>query len=153
LRGKGITAEDRFWPLVLMVESCWEWVGHRNRQGYGKFWAYRKCREAHRWSYEHFVGPIPRGLTLDHLCRNPGCVNPSHLEPVTAKENSLRGHNPFADNARKTHCVHGHKLSGKNLKTPPSRAGIRLCRKCCNAMAMRRYYKRQAAGLPRKGAK
>lgn len=71
--------------------GCWLWTAAINNMGYGTL-AYRQVRYyAHRFSYEMFVGPIPSGLVLDHLCRHPSCVNPDHLEAVTQQENCMRG--------------------------------------------------------------
>lgn len=80
---------ERFWEKVDRQEvGCWLWTAYRNRDGYGRFRPYRRDQVmAHRYAYELMVGPIPDGLQLDHLCRNPGCVNPSHLEAVTEREN------------------------------------------------------------------
>lgn len=91
------TMDDRFWPLVLMpvnyVDGCWQWTGTRQSGGYGKWSPHRgQHLLAHRWSYERIRGPIPAGLHLDHLCRITYCVNPWHLEPVTAAENTRRMH-------------------------------------------------------------
>lgn len=69
---------------------CWIWQGGQQGQGYGRMSVNRRNVPAHRAYYEQQVGPIPEGLTLDHLCRIPGCVNPSHLEPVTITENRRR---------------------------------------------------------------
>lgn len=85
---------------------------------------------AHRAAYEAFVGPIPKGLTIDHLCRNTRCVNPSHLEPTTIKENVMRGMAVSAINSRKTTCKRGHPLSGSNLYL--SSKGYRTCATCHN---------------------
>lgn len=84
---------DRFWPKVDATSDCWLWTGHRDDDGYGKFTVVsgQSPMYAHRWSYEFLVGPIPAGLVLDHLCRNPPCTNPDHLEPVTNEENIRRG--------------------------------------------------------------
>jgi hypothetical protein len=71
--------------------GCWEWIGTCQSNGYGAFAVAGKTLRAHRWAYEHFVGPIPVGLTIDHLCRNRTCVNPEHMEPVTSAENTRRG--------------------------------------------------------------
>lgn len=90
---------------------------------------------AHRWAYEHFVGPIADGLVLDHLCRNTSCVNPRHLEPVTQQENVLRGSAPAAINAAKSHCVNGHEFTAENTYLRPN--GWRICR-ICRALADRK---------------
>lgn len=119
--------EQRFWKKVNKTEGCWLWTGSRDRDGYGQFWHQKKMLAAHRWSYEMLVGPIPFGLQIDHLCRTPGCVNPNHLEPVTQRENLLRGNTIQARNAAKTHCPHGHPLAGDNLRLS---RGQRLCREC-----------------------
>lgn len=83
---------------------------------------------AHRFAYELLVGPIPTGLTLDHLCRRPACVNPSHLEPVSLRDNILRGEGPVALGARVTHCPQGHPYDLFNTYIDPS--GTRRCRTC-----------------------
>ena len=70
---------------------------------------------AHRFSYERAKGVIPEGLELDHLCRNPACVNPDHLEAVSGHENVRRSDGPSAINARKSHCPNGHPYLGENL--------------------------------------
>lgn len=71
--------------------GCWEWNRYRNEHGYGRLnKAGQRTMYAHRWAYELLVGPIPVGLTIDHLCLNPACVNPEHLEPVTLSENRRR---------------------------------------------------------------
>jgi hypothetical protein len=97
---------------------------------------------AHRFAYELFVDEIPDGLTLDHLCRNPRCVNPGHLEPVTQRENTLRGISPVAVNAAKTHCKHGHLLDEAN--TYMTNAGSRQCRTCNRLRMRRRYWAKKA---------
>jgi len=87
----------RFWSQVDRGADCWLWVGHRNRDGYGHFKVtdrpghYRTVL-AHRWSWEATHGPVPAGLTLDHLCGQPACVRPEHLEPCTNAENLRRRH-------------------------------------------------------------
>ena len=95
--------------------------------GYGRFWSNGRGVYAHRYAYEHFVAPIPKGLTIDHLCRNRACVNPAHLEVVTMRVNVLRGETFAAENAAKTHCVHGHEFTQKN--TYYAKQG-RVCRSC-----------------------
>lgn len=108
----------RFEPKVCRgaAGDCWPWVGVKDKDGYGFLMVglrkgeRRTSRRAHRLSYEHERGPIPVGYQLDHLCRNPACVNPAHLEPVTPQVNTLRGVAPSARNAQKTHCLYGHLL-------------------------------------------
>lgn len=98
--------------------GCWLWRGNVN-DGYGRFEPRRAGKRvsvrAHRWAYEHFVGPIPAGLHLDHLCRYRLCVNPSHLEPVTNEENNRRSESLSAHNLRKTACERGHAFEALRL--------------------------------------
>ncbi|KAB2977369.1 HNH endonuclease [Streptomyces sp. SS1-1] len=82
---------------------------------------------AHRVAYQEIVGPIPEGLQLDHLCRVRHCVNPAHLEPVTSRENTLRGENLVAINAAKTHCKRGHLFDAANTYRWRN---SRICREC-----------------------
>lgn len=81
---------SRFLKKIGSTDDCWIWTAATTK-GYGVFWDGSAVVYAHRWSYEHHVGPIPDGLVLDHLCRIPACVNPTHLEPVTLAENTERG--------------------------------------------------------------
>lgn len=120
---------ERFWAKVQKEarDECWPWVGGQGGPGYGYF----EDVPAHRVAYELLVGPIPEGLTIDHLCRNKLCVNPAHLEPVTLRVNILRSDNPFAVNARKIACIHGHPFTGDNLIVRPQ--GGRACRTCVRA--------------------
>jgi hypothetical protein len=84
--------QERFWAKTHMRpgSSCWWWRGHVQPNGYGQFGDSGTVGYAHRWAYEHFIGPIPVGLHLDHICRNRACVKPAHLEPVTQGENNRR---------------------------------------------------------------
>jgi hypothetical protein len=109
--------------------GCWIWP-FAKVEGYGVFTYQRKGYRAHRYIYEQLVGPVPRELVMDHLCRNHSCVNPAHLEPVTDRENCvIRGQTVTAENARRTHCERaGHALEGDNLYITPS--GGRSCRAC-----------------------
>ena len=71
--------------------ECWLWLKSCNYKGYGQIGWKGKTYKTHRVSFEVFVGPIPAGLQIDHLCRIRHCIRPSHLEPVTCKENIRRG--------------------------------------------------------------
>jgi hypothetical protein len=117
--------------------ECWTWTGWHDRKGYAGCNLGRASTRAARVSYELFVGRIPEGLTIDHLCRNVACVNPDHLEPVTRSENVRRAH------AAKTHCKHGHPLSGENVYYRPDAPKIRQCKEC-QRQHVREYRARQA---------
>lgn len=89
----------------------------------------------HRVMYLAYVGPVPDGLVLDHLCRNRACINPWHLEPTTQGENVYRGASLWAENKRKTHCKRGHPFAGYNLFTRHD--GRRVCRACRSLLYLR----------------
>jgi hypothetical protein len=119
---------NRFLAKVDKADECWLWTARKNYKGYGMFRLGSRVPYAHRVAYEHYVGPIPEGLQLDHICRVRHCVNPDHLEPVTNAENALRGEGPTAKNVTKTHCPKGHEYTGDNLYVDPR--GGRNCRAC-----------------------
>jgi len=134
--------ETKFWAKVNKTETCWLWTG-ATRMGYGRLRIGRHIVQAHRYAYELLVGPIPEGLTLDHLCRVRSCVNaPGHLEPVTLRTNVLRGIGRCAQNALVTHCPQGHPYNVENTYIPRSRTE-RQCRACRNE-AQRRYVRGRA---------
>ncbi len=122
--------------------GCWEWTSRRDRGGYGKVVVSKGPRSerrsrtlrVHRVAYELYVGPIPDGLVIDHLCRNRACFNPDHLEPVTNHENLLRGA------AARTHCLRDHPFDQINTYWLN---GQRRCRRCRSA-AKARYLARKA---------
>jgi hypothetical protein len=137
---------DKLATRIRIADSgCWEWTGAIDRRwGYGSLdvpldeptpsGRRRKSWRAHRWSYTLLVEPIPEGLEIDHLCRNPACVNPDHLEPVTTAEN-LRRAVPFRRPDMFTHCPNGHPWTAETLRI--SVQGRRTCR-ICNREAVAR---------------
>jgi hypothetical protein len=130
-------ADERFWSKVEPTGFCWNWTASLKGGGYGQYWNdARNNVYAHRHAYELLVGPIPKGLVLDHLCRNPSCVNPDHLEPVVQGENIRRGFSGLAKRASALECPNGHPYDGKN--TGWRTTGHRRCR-ACNAAHARRY--------------
>lgn len=119
---------ERFLTKIApTVDGCWLWTAAKCN-GYGYFKADRWMR-AHRWAYQHFKGPIPHGLTLDHLCRQPACVNPDHLEAVPIGVNVSRGTGLTVVNANKTHCSQGHPFDLINTIWYDS-GTKRRCREC-----------------------
>lgn len=124
----------RFWTKVTRTPGgCWWWTGAKIRHsGYGRIYSGGDPAEptvmyAHRFAYKHLIGPIPQGLVLDHLCRNASCVNPLHLQPVTNRENVVRGSARAAKVGLRT-CPWGHSYTPEN--TYLSSSGGRACRTC-----------------------
>lgn len=151
-----MSTETRFWSKVNKsgpipdcrpdLGPCWIWTAALS-YGYGQFWLDGRTQLAHRVAYEWLVGPIPDGLEPDHLCRVRRCVNSGHLEPVTRRENILRGVGPATTIARhraRTHCPQGHPYSGANLYVHPKN-GNRDCRACRRAASRRYRTKRRAS--------
>lgn len=125
------TVYDRIFGRMVETENgCWEWQGKRGHVGHGLVQFNGRGRLVHRLVWEFMRGPIPDGLELDHLCRNPPCCNPDHLDPVTHAENMRRGIQSFAT---RTHCLSGlHELTPENVTTN-STTGRNRCRECRNA--------------------
>jgi len=113
---------DRFMQQVDKGD-CWMWTGYTNGGGYALF-RYDGHRFAHRWSYAHFVGPIPEGYEVDHLCSTPGCVRPDHLEAVPPPANMARAVE------RRTHCKRGHPFDEANTYVVPGNPRHRQCKRC-----------------------
>jgi hypothetical protein len=138
----------RFWSKAApQGGGCWIWRAAMSG-GYGVYVVDSRMFRAHRVAYEALIGPIPDGLQLDHLCRNRGCVNPLHTEPVTQIENIRRGEAGVPSGAQqraKTHCPQGHQYNPEN--TYVRKNGHRLCRPC-NAEAQRRYRSRNIGSGP-----
>ena len=118
--------------------GCWVWIASLSAKGYGRFGLLGRNRLAYNVAYELFVGPIPDGLTLDHLCRNRACVNPDHLEAVPMRTNLERGMWPA--NRHKTHCRSGHPL--------PSSRKCLVCQRAYNAAYRQRLREAGLIGRP-----
>lgn len=153
-RFKTFNPFERWASKVERQESgCWNWTASK-AHGYGRFIIRHGFEmRAHRFAFEAFRYSIPEGLTIDHLCKNPSCVNPFHMQPVTIGVNVLRGESFSAKNKRKTHCHVGHPLTGENLLKQPNG---RMCRKCRNISARdawrRRHWPTALATRGRKNA-
>lgn len=130
-RWVNIPQEERILARFERGAGCWEWDRiSPGSKGYGVVRYEGRQQQAHRAVYQILVGPIPEGLTLDHLCRNRACVRPDHLEPVTMGTNILRGETLAARNAAKTHCPHGHEYTPGNTCIGKLQGGRFTCRKC-----------------------
>ena len=121
-----------FMTFVDVTDECWRWSGATSTNGYGVFKVEKKLKKAHRLTYEYFIGDIPYGLVIDHLCENKMCVNPFHLEAVTIEENVRRA----AENRRYERvqsdkgCINGHPFN--RIKTRINKSGHiqRYCLSC-----------------------
>lgn len=122
---RGDDDTERFWRRVnKQTDGCWHWTGTRDQDGYGVLRAHKQRNiRAHRFAYELIVGPVGDGLVMDHLCRVRHCVNPEHLEPVTPRENVVRG-----EPKQRPHCANGHERTPENVRIRPD--GARACRVC-----------------------
>jgi hypothetical protein len=115
---------ERFIERIEFTDTCWNWTGHLDTNGYGQIRVAGKKPMVHAFGWNTFVGPIEPGLELDHLCRNRRCVNPDHLEPVTRQVNLQRA---AAANVL-TACRHGHPFTAENTRITPD--GHRRCQTC-----------------------
>jgi hypothetical protein len=122
--------ERELWAKIMKSDGCWVWTGCTVK-GYGTVHFRGRKWMAHRLVFELLREPVPDGMQLDHLCRNPSCVNPDHLEIVTSRENTLRGIGPSAKAARSLACPRGHLYDA-------IWSGSRRC-KICHREHLRRY--------------
>lgn len=152
----GMTESERFWLKVNRTEGCWLWVGATLPGGYGVFPIRhpdggRRNIFVHRYAYQQLVQPIPDGLHIDHLCRVRNCVNPSHLEPVSPRENTMRGFTITRENVLKTHCSKGHPYDAENTRLVIRRrdgSTYRECRTCGREKMRRRRAAAKGAQRP-----
>lgn len=125
-------------------ECCCNWRASGDGHGYGVFWYDNRMFKAHRFSYQLFIDEIPDDMTIDHLCRNKLCANPSHMEVVTLKENILRSDSVSAINVRKKYCPRGHELIDSNLvRSTFVKYNYRICRLCYLIRQRAQYSKRK----------
>lgn len=122
---------------VPALGGCWLWCGALTDDGYAKVRRPGRTKYGHRLMYEDVVGPVPEGLVLDHLCRVRNCVNPSHLEPVTSRVNTLRGETLAARELEQTHCIKGHPFDEGNTRLGKGRR-MRICRACAQRTSSER---------------
>lgn len=106
--------------------ECWNWNENRT---YPTAYFDGNKEKAYRFSYSIFNGALKEGLVIDHLCRNPRCVNPEHLEQITNGENIRRGINPISENYKKTQCNRGHPFNVGNTYIRKDGKG-RMCKAC-----------------------
>lgn len=158
----GASVETLFWLRVDKrgPDECWPWTGSLYKFGYGRLAVKRAngtwhSRVAHIVSFEIHHGPVPEGLTVDHVCHNGDlscdggndcphrrCVNPAHLEAVTRKVNANRSH---CHNGSKTHCPQDHEYTPDNIYW--RKDGSRVCRTCVLIRSRARVERRWDQGL------
>lgn len=133
---------ERVWKFIKIPRdpnACWNWQGDLIHNGYGRIYFNKNKILAHRFVYEYLIDEIPKGLELDHLCRNKRCVNPYHLEPVTHKENCERGN--VNQHKEKKYCKNGHPFNPENTRFDKNR-NERVC-KICHKERQREHKKRK----------
>jgi hypothetical protein len=134
---------------VESASGCWVWTGGVDSNGYGHWQfqgAIRRCHHISLYLYKDipFVSYNNR-IHVDHLCRNRPCVNPDHLEVVSAKENITRGEGPAGRNHRAIQCKNGHPFTEENTRIRRTVSGYgRQCRLCSKARGLKSYKKSSA---------
>jgi hypothetical protein len=132
------------WPLsdrerlnasFVENEGCWLWQKGKTERGYGRMHFRGKNWKAHRVAYTLFVGEIPEGMTVDHLCMAPACVNPAHFRLLSLSANMRLSNRRCLAFSTRTHCDKGHPFSGDNLYR--SKEGARVCKACRNEYAQK----------------
>ena len=147
---QGTPVAGRFWDKVKPAPAfdCWEWTATKDK-GYGRVSVGGVPKGAHRVAWEILRGPIPPGLTIEHECKNPGCVNPWHMDLWPQWKNSAGATN---QNVEKTHCVRDHEFTPENTRTlpplAPGRSPRRSCRKCENIRTQERRARARRELLP-----
>lgn len=147
----GGTDSERFWAKVEITGFCWNWTGAKGQHGHGFFnlgketgW---KGIGAHKFAWLDLMQEDTTGRDLDHLCRNPACVNPDHLEPVTHRENMYRGYAPGIRTRVTRVCKAGHNLDEVGFYTAAS--GRQTCKVCAAARSKRYLEKKRLAAQGR----
>jgi hypothetical protein len=140
------TPEQRFFARVQFVDKwyddgvlrtrCLEWTGKPTRDGYGQMYDGSRSLSSHVWIYQRWVGRIPQGMQIDHMCENKACQNVRHMKVKTPWENNRRGNSAAAKAARATHCPQNHEYTPEN--TIITAMGYRRCREC-NKRHQRNY--------------
>lgn len=131
---------NQFQRFTESGAGCWIWDGPTDKDGYGRAKISGKTRRAHRAFYEKFVGPIPFGFEIDHLCNVRRCVNPKHLEAIS-REMHIRRSSFGVYQTLKTHCPRGHEYTPDNTIRKPHAPSRRYCREC-NRNSCRAYYQK-----------
>jgi hypothetical protein len=159
----GGTVEERFWRKVEKTDSCWLWTAQVTPKGYGRFYVDGRNRGAHEVAYELFIGPIPPGLEIDHVCHSDSdcvfineecphrrCVNPEHLEAITHAENLAR-RNGAPGPSPKDYCMRGHPMGGHNLMVRRRSSDGKLRRECraCSVDNTREWRAQKKAEMAR----
>lgn len=134
---RGYTDFERICQNLEEVGGCLVWSRSLRTDGYARTWVGNKTTYVHRFMYENIIGPIDKGLVIDHICRNRACANPAHLEVVTQKENVRRG-NIVINKQNRKHCLSGHAYNEKNTYYFKGNRQCRVCKK----LNQRKYMER-----------